>query len=92
LRATFHDKLVAAGAVGERGGGGREEEGEGEGEGEGGGTGGGGRGKEAFAFGLVLSGEVEEHARDVLADILRTPEYAGKYAQSYTYSEIITRY
>ena len=73
MRATFHDKLVAAGAVGERGGGG----GEGDGEGEGGGTGGGGRGKELFAFGLVLSGEVEEHARDVLADILRTPEYAG---------------
>jgi len=39
-------------------------------EGEGGAATGGGE-EEVFALGLVLSGEVEEHARDVVADILR---------------------
>jgi len=34
--------------------------------------GGGVGGKETFAFGLVLSGEVEDHARDVLADTSNT--------------------
>jgi hypothetical protein len=60
---------VAAGAVGEPGGGGGEGKGQREGKGEGEGAGGG---KETFAFGLVLSGEVEDHARDVLADTSNT--------------------
>ena len=69
LKESFRDRLaMAANGQGTGSGGGEGQAGDG---GNAGGDKGAGGKKETFGLGLVLSGEVEAHVRDVVADIMR---------------------